>query len=85
MAMDKLLPLVRENMKVNYFRIFQKRDMWPLIEPKGDLSRSISQIIKKYMMRAVVMNFTAVRKCANKKVFKDTIFCTCIKGTVYAM
>ncbi|XP_066596634.1 uncharacterized protein [Prorops nasuta] len=58
--------------------------IWPLIVPTEKLSKSVGNIISKFLTRNVVMNYTVVKKIKDKLVFKDTCFCSCIYDILLA-
>ncbi|XP_066587630.1 probable WRKY transcription factor protein 1 [Prorops nasuta] len=50
--------------------------MWPLIEPSQKLSKSLTNVIQRFITREVFIQFTIVKKIKEKLIFKDTFFCT---------
>lgn len=46
----------------------------------GKIKTNISNILKNMLTKDVLLQFTAIKTVAGKKVFKETALCACIKG-----
>lgn len=54
--------------------------MWSSIDSSKPLIKALTAIIKKFMSRDVVLNYTAQKPKGSKKAIKDTTFGECMKG-----
>ncbi|KAK0174953.1 hypothetical protein PV327_008741 [Microctonus hyperodae] len=56
--------------------------IWSLVDVREKLSKMITNIFIKFMDRDLILQFTAVKKTGNKRVFKETTFYASIRDTI---
>jgi len=57
-------------------------NIWTLVDSKSSVTHSVRNILKRYMSRDVIQNYTAVKKTATKLIFQQTTFFSCIQGII---
>lgn len=67
------------------FFIFQTALLPALVDRHNVISKSTTNILRKFMSRAVVLKFTVQKKIIDKIVLKETAFCRCALGKMIWM
>ncbi|XP_067208336.1 uncharacterized protein [Linepithema humile] len=79
-TLDDFLTFDKDLKSSDEFRKDFKLNMWTSIDTSMALVRSLTSVLKKYLVRDLALKFTAVKKVDGKILFKNTTICSCIKG-----
>ena len=59
---------------------FQMASLYFLLDRENVLTKSVTNILRKFMSRDIALRFTAVKQSLGKLILKDTYFAECLKG-----
>ncbi|XP_051155834.1 uncharacterized protein LOC127287953 isoform X2 [Leptopilina boulardi] len=66
------------------FRKEFKSSVLVLLNKDNVLSRSLRNVLKQFISRDVIINYTAQKQVENKAIFKSTEFCKVLKAVLFA-
>lgn len=60
--------------------VHQMSSLYFLLDRENVLTKSVTNILRKFMSRDVALKFTAVKQSVGKLILKETYFAECLKG-----